>query len=74
MTMDERFSPFQNHNGRERQKPWPAKGRSCEHQSLLDIAPTCNPQYGAATLIHKDVKISPVNYRVNAVSVFIEAP
>ena len=33
-----------------------------------------SPQYCCASLIHKDVEISLVDYRVDAVSVFIEAP
>ncbi|MBN1977715.1 MAG: hypothetical protein JW918_09965 [Anaerolineae bacterium] len=41
---------------------------------FVDMVDARNPQYCYASLIHEDVQISLVNYRVDAVSVFIEAP
>ena len=41
---------------------------------FVDVVDARNPQYCYASLIHEDVEISLVNYRVDAVSVFIEAP
>jgi hypothetical protein len=41
---------------------------------FVEVVPARNPQYCYASLIHEDVEISLVNYRVDAVSVFIEAP
>jgi hypothetical protein len=41
---------------------------------FVDVVEARNPQYCYASLIHEDVEISLVNYRVDAVSVFIEAP
>jgi hypothetical protein len=40
----------------------------------VDVVPARNPQYCYASLIHEDVEISLVNYRVDAVSVLIEVP
>jgi len=41
---------------------------------FVEVVPARNPQYCYASLIHEDVEISLVNYRVDAVSVFIEVP
>jgi hypothetical protein len=41
---------------------------------FVDVVKARNPQYCYASLIHEDVEISLVNYRVDAVSVTIEAP
>jgi hypothetical protein len=41
---------------------------------FVDVVDARNPQYCYASLIHEDVEISLVNYQVDAVSVFIEAP
>jgi hypothetical protein len=41
---------------------------------FVDVVEARNPQYCYASLIHEDVEISLVNYRVDAVSVFIEVP
>ncbi|MBN1815698.1 MAG: hypothetical protein JXA14_27940 [Anaerolineae bacterium] len=41
---------------------------------FVDVVDARNPQYCYASLIHEDVEISLVNYRVDAVSVFIESP
>jgi hypothetical protein len=41
---------------------------------FVDVVPARNPQYCYASLIHEDVEISLVNYRVDPVSVFIEVP
>jgi hypothetical protein len=41
---------------------------------FTQVVPARNPQYCYASLIHEDVEISLVNYRVDAVSVLIEAP
>jgi hypothetical protein len=41
---------------------------------FVDVVDARNPQYCYASLIHEDVEISLVNYRVDAVAVFIEAP
>ena len=41
---------------------------------FVDVVPARNPQYCYASLIHEDVEISLVNYRVDAVSVTIEKP
>ena len=41
---------------------------------FVDVVQARNPQYCYASLIHEDVEISLVNYRVDPVSVFIEVP
>jgi hypothetical protein len=41
---------------------------------FVDVVKARNPQYCYASLIHEDVEISLVNYRVDAVSVEIEVP
>jgi hypothetical protein len=41
---------------------------------FTEVVPARNPQYCYASLIHEDVEISLVNYRVDAVSVTIEVP
>jgi len=41
---------------------------------FVDVVDARNPQYCYASLIHEDVEISLVNYRVDAVSVTIEKP
>jgi hypothetical protein len=41
---------------------------------FVDVVEARNPQYCYASLIHEDVEISLVNYRVDAVSVKIEVP
>jgi hypothetical protein len=41
---------------------------------FVDVVGARNPQYCWAGLIHEDVQISPVNDRVDPVSLFVEAP
>jgi hypothetical protein len=40
----------------------------------VDVLGARNPQYCYASLIHEDVEISLVNYRVDPVSLYIEVP
>jgi hypothetical protein len=41
---------------------------------FVDVVGARNPQYCWAGLIHEDVQISPVNDRVDPVSLLIEVP
>jgi len=41
---------------------------------FVDVVEARNPQYCYASLIHEDVEISLVNYRVDAVSLYIQVP